>query len=128
MDNIQARMVFENSIKSLQQAFPGQNIVRDFKLTQSYLRLAQLMAVGSTIYTFPLLVNEAGAGGIFNNEQRLNLQDTFVVSQMGIFVSAPASAVDVAYRLCTYPNQVLFGAANAAALRALYNQARLRSL
>jgi hypothetical protein len=55
MDNIQARMVFENSIKSLQQAFPGQNIVRDFKLTQSYLRLAQLMAVGSTIYTFPLL-------------------------------------------------------------------------
>jgi hypothetical protein len=71
-------------------------------------------------------VNEAGAGGIFNNEQRLNLQDTFVVSQMGIFVSAPASAVDVAYRLCTYPNQVLFGAANAAALRALYNAGQIK--
>jgi hypothetical protein len=123
MNSIESRMIFENSIKSLQKAFPGKNILSDFKLTQGYLRLAQLMVLNTGLYTFPVLVNDQG--NTLNIERRLNLQDTFVVSELGIFVSTPASAVDTAYRLQTYPNQVLFGAANANALRALYNSGSL---
>jgi hypothetical protein len=121
MNNIAARMVYDNARQSLSKAFsdnPG--IVSSFKLTQGTLRVAQTIVVGQTLYQFPVLVNETQLG-IFNTEMRLNLQDSFVVSQLGVFVSAPASAVDAAYRLQTYPNTQVFTGANAAALQALYN-------
>jgi hypothetical protein len=121
MDNISARMVYENAREAVRAAFKNvPNILQIAKLTQGSLRVSQAMVVGQTLYQFPILVNETQLG-IFNTEQRLNLQDSFVVSQMGIFVSNPASSLDAAYRLMSYPNPVAFGAGPAAALQALYN-------
>jgi hypothetical protein len=120
MNSIAARMVFDNAKSAVMKAFPGDaNILGHAKLTQGSLRFSQPMAAGITQYQFPILVNETQLG-IFNNEIRLNLQDAFVVSELGIFISVPGSNVDTTYKLNTYPNQVLFGA-NAANMNSLYN-------
>lgn len=119
MDSIQARMVYDNSKKALYKAFqgvPGLD-VNTFKLTQSYIRLEQPLAAGPTIFNFPLLANQ---GNPFNTEVRLNLQDSFVISQIGIFVAGPTSTTDAAFKLYAYPNFFLF-AANAAPMQVLYN-------
>lgn len=121
MNSIAARMVFDNAKAAIQRAFPDKpGILNQVKLTQGSLRFAQAMTVGTTLYQFPILVNETQLG-IFNTEKRLNQQDSFVISELGVFVSVPASGTSAAYRLQTYPNQVLFTAANANALKALYN-------
>lgn len=119
MDNIAARMVFDNAKRSLYRAFSS---VKDldlntFKLTQSYIRLEQPLVAGQTLYTFPLLANQ---GAVFNTEQRLNLQDSFVISNIGVHVGLPTSATDAAFKLFNYPNFFLF-AANSAPMQALYN-------
>lgn len=119
--NIAARMVFDNAKTAILNAFPEvNNIISKVKLTQGSLRFSQPLSAAQTLYQFPILVNETQLG-IFNTEQRLNLQDSFVVSELGVFVSNPGSGTATAYRLLTYPNFVEFGAANAAALQGLYN-------
>lgn len=119
MDNINGRMIFDNSRRALKKAFQGiPNLDTDlFKLTQSYVRVEQALVAGQTLYTFPVLANQ---GATFNTEQRLNLQDSFVVSSIGVFLGLPTSATDAAYKLFSYPNFFFF-AANAAPAQALYN-------
>lgn len=120
MNSIAARMVFDNAKVAIRNAFPNNpSIVEQVKLTQGVLRFSQALNNNSTLYQFPILVNETQLG-IFNTEIRLNLQDSFVVSTLGIFVSTPSSGVDTAYRLMTYPNTIAFGA-NAGPLYGLYN-------
>ena len=119
MDNFNGRLIFDNSKKSLYRAFSG---IKDlnldtFKLTQSYIRLEQPLVAGQTLYTFPLLSN---SGNSFNTEQRLNLQDTFIISSIFMGVGLPTSATDAAYKVFAYPNFFFF-AANAAPMQALYN-------
>ncbi len=53
------------------------------RLTQSELVLFQPFNPTSTLYRFPLLENE---GTPLQPEQRLNLNDEFVTSQIGIFL------------------------------------------
>jgi hypothetical protein len=119
--NIGARMVYDNAKIALSKAFSDMpQVAQRAKLTQGTLRFAQALVVGQTLYQFPILVNETQLG-IFNTETRLNLQDAFIVSEMGIFLSAPASATDAAYPLLSYPNFVQLGAANADAALAVYN-------
>jgi len=119
MDNIQGRMIYDNSKKALYRAFAGVKDldINTFKLTQSYIRLEQPLVAGQTLYTFPLLANQ---GATFNTEQRLNLQDSFVISEIGMFVAGPTSATDTTFKLFAYPNFFLF-AANSAPMQALYN-------
>ncbi len=121
MNSMEARMVFDNASKAISKAFSDKpDILRQVKLTQGFLRVSQALVVGQTLYQFPILVNETQLG-IFNTETRLNQQDSFVLSELGIFVSAPASAADATYRLQTYPNTQVFTGANAAALQSIYN-------
>lgn len=119
MDNINGRMIFDNSRRALKKAFADvPNLDTDlFKLTQSYVRLEQALVAGQTLYTFPVLANQ---GATFNTEQRLNLQDSLVISSIGVFLSLPTSATDAAFKLFAYPNFFFF-AANAAPAQALYN-------
>jgi hypothetical protein len=119
MDNFNGRMIFDNSRRALKKAFADvPNLDTDlFKLTQSFIRLEQPMVAGQTLYTFPVLANQ---GATFNTEQRLNLQDSLVISSIGMFVSVPASATDSAFKLFSYPNFFFF-AATAAPAQALYN-------
>jgi hypothetical protein len=118
-NGIEARMVYENAQAAINRAYPGQDITRKFKLTMSDLRLEQAIQAGVTTYTFPILQTDTSLG-IFNTELRLKLQDSFVVSQMGYFIGAPASATDTAWIPDTYPNPFTYGA-NAIPMNALYS-------
>lgn len=116
MNTQAARMVYENSLRALANAFPGQD-VRQFKCTQSFLRLELALSTSITRYQFQILNQTAGSQ--FNTEQRLNLQDSFVISSMGIFLGKPSSSTDTTFELQTYANTVTF--TNAAAMNAIYN-------
>lgn len=114
-----ARLVFEN----------GRNLVRNAGfdvnqavLSQSYLRSEVAMSTSTTSYHIPVLVNDTQNGSTFATEKRLNLQDAFVVSSIGVFVSIPAASTTTAFQLYTYPNAVAFSTSGAAtALYNLYN-------
>jgi len=119
VNNVTARENFNNARAALIQAninTPGFDI-RNFKLTQSFLRLEQLLTLTNTQLRFPVLVTEQP---ITNNEQRLNLQDSFVISAVRFSLVAKASAVDTAFIAQTYPDPTIF-TTGAAALRAVYN-------
>jgi len=60
------------------------------------------IAVSATSYKFDVLVNESINGSI-NTQQKLNLQDAFVVNQIGFFLAVPTSSTDTTFRLLTYP-------------------------
>lgn len=116
--NIDARLVYENAKGALRKAFPDvPNIAEICKLTQNTYRFEQPMVAGNTLYTFPVLVNDA----VFSNtEKRLIQQDSAIIYELGVFVGLPASATDTAFYPRSYPNSVDFGA-NADPAKALYN-------
>lgn len=92
-------------------------------LSQSYLRLEVALATGVTQYKFDVLVNENASGSAnFPTVNKLNLQDSFYVSQLGFFVAAPSAVGNTEFPLLTYPNTTIFTTAGAAnALYTLYN-------
>lgn len=119
-------MVFQNAINSMIKAFtapgspPGFDI-RQYKLTQSYLRMEQPIVAGKTNYLFPIMINQANPT-IFNTELRLNLQDSFVTSEVQFYLAQPTSAVDATFRKKVYPNPFTFvDEATAQALNVFYN-------
>ena len=114
-----ARLVFDNA-KALVSA-AGFN-VNQAVLSQSYLRSEVAMSTTTTNYHVPVLVNDTQNGNAFATENRLALQDAFVVSSIGIFVSAPAASTTTAFAYYTYPNAQIFSTSGAAtALYNLYN-------
>lgn len=121
MNGIVAREDFINAVKIFANAFPGvPDVVAEFKITESELRLEQPLVANANLYTFPVLVNETIAGGVvFNTEIRLRQQDTFVPTAVRIALANPSSATDTTFRLFTYPNQFVF--VNDVQMRALYN-------
>ena len=114
-----ARLVFDNARNLVNNAgfSAGQAV-----LSQSYIRSEVAMSTSTTSYQIPILVNSTGSNTNFATNNLLNLQDAFVVSSIGIFVSIPASSSTTAFRLYTYPNTTAFSTAGAAtALYNLYN-------
>lgn len=121
MNNFDARMVYENSVQALLKAFPPkpgqQNVLEVAKLTQGSLRFEQLLAAGQTQYQFNILDNQ---NIVSNMEDRLLLQDSFIVSQMKIATGAPASSTDNTFLPDSYPSPTKYGA-NAIPLNAFWN-------
>jgi hypothetical protein len=115
-----ARLVYANAVEMLHKA---QVSIDDAKLTQSFLRLENQLVVNKTQFQFPVLNNQNNASGtIFNTEQRLNQQDSFVASSWGVFLSKPASNTDATAPLHSYPNLQIFSTAGAAAAyETIYN-------
>ena len=114
-----ARLVFDNAKNLVNNAgfSAGQAV-----LSQSYIRSEVAMSTSTTSYQIPILVNSTGANTNFATNNLLQLQDAFVVSSIGIFVSIPATSSTTAFRLYTYPNVTAFSTAGAAtALYNLYN-------
>lgn len=113
-----ARLVFNNAKSLVENA--GFNVGQAV-LSQSYLRTEVAMSTSTTQYTLPILVNTANAAGgtTFSTTNLLNLQDAFVVSEIGIFTAIPAASTTTAFKLYTYPNAQAYTTAGAAA--ALYN-------
>lgn len=116
MNNVGARMIYENAKQLLQNAFPGQSIAA-FKMTQSYLRLELALAANQTNYNFQILNQTTGSQ--FNTEKRLNLQDSFVIAELAVLIAKPSSSTDSNFELDTYANTVKY--TNAGAMNALYN-------
>ena len=85
-------------------------------LSQSYLRLEVALSTTITSYQFPVLTNDVSSSNTssFNTEQRLNLQDAFVCSSIGLFFCKPSSTTATNFQLFTYPNSQNFTAANTA--------------
>jgi len=114
-----ARLVFDNAKNLVNNAgfSVGQAV-----LSQSYIRSEVAMSTSTTSYQIPILVNSVGAGTNFATNNLLNLQDGFVISSIGVFVSIPAASTTTAFPLYTYPNALAFSTAGAAtALYNLYN-------
>lgn len=110
------RLIFDNAKALVNNAgfSAGQAV-----LSQSYLRSEVAMSTSTTSYQIPILVNSTGANTNYPTNQLLNLQDAFVVSSIGVFVSIPAASTTTAFPLYTYPNASAFSTSGAAA--ALYN-------
>jgi hypothetical protein len=85
-------------------------------LSQSYLRLEVALSTTITSYQFPVLTNDVSSSNTssFNTEQRLNLQDAFVCSSIGLFFCKPSSTTATNFQLFTYPNSQNFTASNTA--------------
>lgn len=110
-----ARLVFDNAKTLISNA--GLSL-QSAVLSQSYLRSEVAMSTSVTSYQIPILVNSQ-QGNNFVTNNFLALQDAFVVSSIGIFVSIPASSTTTAFSLYTYPNATAFSTSGASA--ALYN-------
>lgn len=126
MNSIAARMVFENAKYAINKAFPinpdkpREEASELCKLTQSYLRLERELSINQSVYDFPVLVNNNQFGQQFNTEKRLNQNDSFVISEIGIFLGLPASETDAAFLPDSYPNPFIYGA-NATPLKGVYS-------
>ena len=107
------RLAYEKAKQALANSGFNPNQV---VLSQSYLRLEVGLSTSITNYQFPVLVNDVSSSNTtsFATEQRLNLQDSFVISSLGFFVAAPSSSTAVDFQLATYPNPYIFSTTNAA--------------
>lgn len=119
MSQVGQRLVFQNAVAALTRAGiePGKAV-----LSQSFLRLEANLVAGVTNYTFDILVNE-NINPQFATQNKLNLQDAFMVSQMALLLCVPptSSLSEAAFQLHTYPNQVAFTGTNDVAALAVYN-------
>lgn len=123
-NNISARAAFENArhmfFKSMRDKFQSDAqcwaYVNSLKLSQSEIRTEVQLTTGANQFTFGVTTQQfsTGASGVFNTEQRLNLQDSLCVNEYGIFVADPASATDTGFKLYTYGNATQFATANVA--------------
>jgi hypothetical protein len=113
-----SRMVFENA-KTLVRGL-GYS-VEHAKLTQSYLRSEVALSTSIANYHIPVLVNDnQNASGPRVNEKRLNLQDIFVTTEIGVFIGIGTST-NTAAKLYTYPNATAFTSTSDDDLWSLYN-------
>lgn len=103
------RLVYRNAVKSMIRAGVDP---KSAILSQSYLRLERTVSQSITNYQFGVLVNDAPQGStIQSTEIRLNLQDSFFVSSVSMFVGLQ-TATDTAtnFPLYPYPNPHVFSA------------------
>lgn len=125
-NNYSARCSYDIAKQILFQAWIGsfngdaaacQKWVDSRKLAQSEIRLEVELNTANNLFTFGVTPNQANSTGVvFNTEQRLNLQDSLIVSEYGIFVGQPTSRTDTTWTLNSYGNTQVFAAADAAAL------------
>jgi len=110
------RLVFENSRTLINQlGYDTSHAV----LTPSYLRSEVLLTTSSAAYHVPVLVNDNTNGTPTVREQRLALQDLFIVSGIQITLVSGAATSGIAQSY-TYPNKTAFSTGNAQ-LYTLYN-------
>jgi len=110
------RLVFENSKTLIQQlGYDASHAV----LTPSYLRSEVALSTSAASYHVPVLVNDNQNGTPTVREQRLSLQDLFIVSGIQILLTSGSSTNGAAISY-TYPNRTAFST-GAAQLYTVYN-------
>jgi len=93
------RLAFQNAANVVKRA--GMNPASAV-LSQSFLRMEAVLSASATTYKFDVLTTENTNGTIIT-QQKLNLQDAFVISQIGVFLCCPTGLTDNAFNLLTYP-------------------------
>jgi hypothetical protein len=110
------RLVFENAKGLINQlGYDASHAV----LTPSYLRSEVLLSTSAASYHVPVLVNDNTNGSPTTREQRLALQDLFIVAGI-LFNIVSGASTNGAARSYTYPNLTAFPT-GAAQLYTLYN-------
>lgn len=110
------RLVFENAKNLINQlGYDASHAV----LTPSYLRSEVLLTTTSAAYHVPVLINDNQNGTPTVREQRLALQDLFIVSSVQFLLTSGASTSGSAKNY-TYPNLTAFPT-GAAQLYNVYN-------
>jgi hypothetical protein len=95
--------------------------VDDRKLSQHEIRLEVNLVTTATNFVFGLTPNQQNTTGVtFITENRLNLQDTMIANEYGIYIGQTTGNNDTTWQLRTYPNTQDFAAADAAALRSTF--------
>jgi hypothetical protein len=113
---IGSRLVFENAKTLINQlGYDASHAV----LTPSYLRSEVLLSTSAASYHVPVLVNDNQNGTPTVREQRLSLQDLFIVSNIQIVLTSGSSTTGSA-KSYTYPNLTAFST-GAAQLYTVYN-------
>jgi hypothetical protein len=125
-NNISARMSYDNAKQLFFQAWISSfnnndracwDYVNSRKLSQSEIRLEVNLTTTASIFSFGLTPNQTNTTNVvFPTENRLNLQDSLVASEYGIFVAQTTGNTDTTFKLHTYGNTQDFAAADAAAL------------
>lgn len=115
-----ARLVYKNGLDVIKEAGLDPRVV---KLTQSELLLQNQLTSTRTMYQFAVLINATNNSSnfVFNEEIRLNQQDSFIVSAIRLTISEPTSNIDTTAVEYTYPSPSVFSTAGeAVALETLY--------
>lgn len=112
-----AQMVFFNAMRNkFKSDAECRSWVNSLKLSQGEIRLEVLLNAVNNQFVFGLTPNQANSNNKqFSTEQRLNLQDSLVANEYGIFVANPSGEDDVNFELKTYGNTLAFPTANVAA-------------
>jgi|SRR5690606_11943644 len=107
-----------------------QNYIDSLKFSQTEIRLEVGLTTNATQFKFALTGNQQNSSGlVFLTENRLDLQDSFICNEYGVFVAQTSGQNDTAFKLRTYGNLDTFAAADAAALDStFYSNGALRIL
>jgi hypothetical protein len=129
---IAARSDFENAARIITNAVNAKlimqgkptlsvsQVIDQYQLTQSTLRLEQPLVTTSPIYTFPISITAQGAQNPFLTEIRLQQTDTFVPTQIAVGFGNAVNTADIAFKYIPYPNPFLFPL-GFAAMQTMYN-------
>lgn len=129
-NNFSARASFEKARQFFINAWLGNfggdlqktaDYVDGLKLSQNEIRLEVNLTTTNTQFKFGLTPNQQNTTNVqFLTENRLQMQDSFVANEYGIFVAQTTGNNDAAYNLRTYPNTQEFAAADVAALQSTF--------
>lgn len=117
-----ARIMFFNAFRDkFKSDLDCTMFVNSLKLSQSEIRLEVGINVANNIFTFGVTPNQASSSNIkFKTEKRLELQDSLCCNEYGLFVGLPADDDDGSFEYFPYGNEVVFGAAGAAAINGTF--------
>lgn len=107
MNQISSRLVFQNGKNAIKRA--GLNPANAV-LSQSFLRFELNMTTTQTTYQFDTLVNENAANFNSVTSFKLNLQDAFVTSGIGLFWADNNTLVDANYPLYSFADKTTWSA------------------
>jgi len=110
MSYLRAKEIYQ---QAWQNNFPSPKACADYietlKLSQHEIRLEVNLVVGTTNFQFALTPNQNNTSNLqFLTENRLQMQDTMVANEYGIFIAQTAGQNDANYPLRTYPNTIDF--------------------
>lgn len=106
MNQISSRLVFQNGKNAIKRA--GLNPANAV-LSQSFLRFEVLMTTTQTTYQFDTLVNENANNFNSVTSFKLNLQDAFVTSGIGLFWADDTSLTAANYPLYSFDDATAWG-------------------